>query len=82
MALLFAVAAGANVYVTSSSAEKIAKAKRLGAKGGVNYKEKGWEKQLQDLLPNDRKKLDAIIDGAAGEVVAQGVKLLKVWKCI
>jgi len=77
MALLYAVAAGANVYVTSSSAEKIAKAKQLGAKGGVNYKEKGWEKQLQDLLPKDRKKLDAIIDGAAGEVVAQGVKLLK-----
>jgi NADPH:quinone reductase-like Zn-dependent oxidoreductase len=81
MALLYAVAVGANVYVTSSSAEKIAKAKELGAKGGVNYKEKGWEKQLQDLLPKDRKKLDAIIDGAAGEVVAQGVKLLKVRRC-
>lgn len=78
MALLYGVATGANVYVTSGSAEKIAKAKELGAKGGVNYKEKGWEKQLQELLPKDRKKLDAIIDGAAGEVVAQGVKLLKV----
>jgi len=77
MALLYAVALGANVYVTSGSAEKIAKAKELGAKAGYNYKEKGWEKQLQAALPKDRQQLDAIIDGAAGDVVAQGVKLLK-----
>lgn len=39
MALQFAVAAGAHVYVTSSSPEKIQKAIELGAKGGVNYKD-------------------------------------------
>lgn len=39
-ALQFAVAAGANVYVTSSSPEKIKKAVELGAKGGVNYKDR------------------------------------------
>lgn len=39
-ALQFAVAAGANVYVTSSSPEKIRKAVELGAKGGVNYKDR------------------------------------------
>lgn len=38
-ALQFAVAAGANVYVTSSDPEKIKKAVALGAKGGVNYRE-------------------------------------------
>lgn len=38
-ALQFAVAAGANVYVTSSSQEKIQRAIELGAKGGVNYKD-------------------------------------------
>jgi len=38
-ALQFAVAVGANVYVTSSSPEKIDKAIALGAKGGVNYKD-------------------------------------------
>lgn len=37
-ALQFAVAAGAHVYVTSSSPEKIQKAIELGAKGGANYK--------------------------------------------
>lgn len=39
-ALQFAVAAGVNVYVTSSSPEKIRKAVELGAKGGVNYKDR------------------------------------------
>ena len=38
LALQLAVAAGANVYVTSGSDEKIHKAVELGAKGGVNYK--------------------------------------------
>ncbi|OQO07107.1 hypothetical protein B0A48_07675 [Cryoendolithus antarcticus] len=77
MALLFAVAAGANVYVTSGSEEKIQRANSMGAKGGVSYKEKGWEKKLVDLLPKDRKYLDAIIDGAGGDVVEKGSKLLK-----
>lgn len=77
MALLYAVAAGANVYVSSGSQEKIDKAKSLGAKGGVNYKEKGWEKTLLSILPKDRKKLDAIIDGAGGDVAEKGAKLLK-----
>lgn len=36
--LQFAVAAGINAFVTSGSQEKIEQAKKLGAKGGVNYK--------------------------------------------
>ena len=39
MALQLCVAKGANVYVTSSSEDKILKAVELGAKGGVNYKD-------------------------------------------
>lgn len=38
-ALQFAVAAGAHVYVTSGSQDKIEDAKKLGAVGGVNYKD-------------------------------------------
>lgn len=79
MALLFAVAAGANVYVSSGSAEKISLAtKKLGAKGGVNYHEKDWDAKLKAMLPSERPKLDAIIDGAGGDVVQRGVKLLRV----
>ncbi|KAF1992423.1 alcohol dehydrogenase [Aulographum hederae CBS 113979] len=77
MALMFANAVGVNVYVSSGSEEKLKKAKELGAKGGVNYKEQGWEKKLLEMLPNERKTLDAIVDGAGGDVVAMGVKLLK-----
>lgn len=75
--LQFGVAYGANVYVTSGDQAKIDKAKTMGAKGGVNYKDKDWEKQLKAMLPRDRPYLDAVVDGAGGEVVAKSVKLLK-----
>ncbi|OJD32173.1 alcohol dehydrogenase [Diplodia corticola] len=76
MAVLFAGALGARVFVTSGSGEKIERAKGLGAVGGVNYKEGGWEKRLQGLI-GEGGKLDAIIDGAGGDVVEKGVRLLK-----
>jgi zinc-binding alcohol dehydrogenase/oxidoreductase len=41
-AVSLAVQAGARVLVTSSSEEKIARAKVLGADGGVLYTEEGW----------------------------------------
>ncbi|KAL4760144.1 zinc-dependent alcohol dehydrogenase family protein [Aspergillus foveolatus] len=77
ISLLFAVARGADVYVTSSSEEKIRKSIELGAKGGVNYKEDGWEKKLLGLLPKGKKNFDAVIDGAGGNSVEKSVKLLK-----
>ena len=78
MALLFANAAGCNVFVTSGDEEKLKKAKALGAKGGVNYKDKEWDKKLREMLPEDRKQLDAIVDGAGADIVSRGSKLLKV----
>jgi NADPH:quinone reductase-like Zn-dependent oxidoreductase len=78
MGLSFAVARGANVYVTSGGPEKIEKAVKLGAKGGVSYKEEGWEKKLMGMLPKERKWVDAVIDGAGGDVVEKGTKVLKV----
>lgn len=77
-ALLFAVARGADVFVTSSSEEKIRKAVELGAKGGVNYKEEGWEKKLLGMLPSGKAAFDAIIDGAGGDSIEKGAKILKV----
>ncbi|KAF2456169.1 alcohol dehydrogenase [Lineolata rhizophorae] len=77
MALVFLVAVGANVFVSSGSEEKIRRALEMGAKGGVNYKEEGWEKTLLSMLPKERSTLDAIIDGAGGDVVEKGAKLLK-----
>lgn len=78
MALLFASAAGANVFVTSGNEEKIEKAKKLGAAGGVNYKKEKWEKELVKMLPKGRPQLDAIIDGAGGDIVNIGAKILRV----
>ncbi|KAF2435893.1 NAD(P)-binding protein [Tothia fuscella] len=77
MALLFAAAAGANVYVSSGSEEKLQKAKELGAVGGINYKEADWDKKLLGMLPKDRPYLDAIIDGAGGDIVKRSLKVLK-----
>jgi hypothetical protein len=51
---------------------------KLGAKGGVSYKDKDWDKKLVGLLPSDRKYLDAIVDGAGGDIVNKGSRLLKV----
>lgn len=78
MALEFARAAGANVYVTSGSEDKINKAKQLGAKGGVNYKEAGWDKKLLGMLTTEKKQFDAIVDGAGADIVEKSSRLLKV----
>jgi zinc-binding alcohol dehydrogenase/oxidoreductase len=62
-ALQFAVAAGADVWVTSSSAEKIARAVKLGAKGGFDYRDANW-------AANAAKSpglFDVIVDSAGGE---------------
>lgn len=75
--LQFAVGFGCNVFVTSGDQAKIDKAKKMGAKGGVIYKNNGWEKELNAMLPDDRHRLDAIIDGAGGNVVSKACKMLK-----
>lgn len=66
-ALQWALAFGADVYVTSSSEEKIEKAVDLGAKGGVNYTTENWDQQLKELS----KGIDVIIDSAVGEGFAK-----------
>lgn len=72
-ALQFAVAIGAEVWVTSGSHEKIGLAVDLGAAGGVNYKSENWGKELKARAGG----FDVIIDGAAGEGFVQLVKLAK-----
>ncbi|OTA69408.1 oxidoreductase [Hypoxylon sp. EC38] len=76
-ALQFAVALGSNVYVSSGDASKLEKAKALGAKGGVSYKDASWEKQLLSQLPPSRPYLDVVVDGAGGDIVSKSVKLLR-----
>ncbi len=63
LALQFAAAAGCRVFVTSGSAKKIEKARKLGAAAGVNYKAQDWAEQLKELSGG----FDVIIDSALGE---------------
>lgn len=66
-ALQFAVAAGAAVWVTSSSAEKIARAVALGARGGFDYRVPGWGTEaIKSAGP-----FDVVVDGAGGEGFGQ-----------
>ncbi|MEZ4935753.1 MAG: zinc-binding dehydrogenase [Saprospiraceae bacterium] len=61
-AFQFAVAAGANVYVTSGSEDKINKAVEMGAKGGANYKDNDALKALGKSVGG----FDVVIDSAGG----------------
>jgi len=70
-ALNFAVASGAEVYVTSGNEDKISKAIELGARGGVNYKDSNWSATLKDKVGG----FDVIIDSAAGDGFAKLTEL-------
>ena len=63
LALQFALAAGAEAWVTSSSGEKIARALKLGAKGGFNYRDSNW---TADALQAPGQ-FDVVVDSAGGE---------------
>ena len=70
--LQFAVAAGAEVWVTSGSDEKLEKAIALGAKGGVNYKDPDWAKTLMQQTSGGRTGyFNVIIDSAGGPSFAK-----------
>lgn len=60
LGLRFAVAAGAEVWATTSGAEKIARAEAMGARKAVDYRTEGWEKALG-------AEFDVILDSAGGE---------------
>ncbi|KAF9984027.1 hypothetical protein BGZ65_001090, partial [Modicella reniformis] len=62
--LQFAVAIGANVYVTSSDESKIERAIQLGAKGGANYRQVNWVQQI--LQQTKGVQFDVVIDSANG----------------
>ena len=64
VALQFARAAGAEVWVTSSSSEKITRAQSFGAAGGVNYRDADWSEQL---LKAAGGAFDVIVDSAGGD---------------
>jgi zinc-binding alcohol dehydrogenase/oxidoreductase len=72
-AFLFAKAAGANVYVSSGSDEKIDKAMKLGAKGAYNYKK---QTNYEDLWKT-KGGFDLVIDSAGGDQLNNFIKMLR-----
>lgn len=72
-AFLFAKAAGANVYVTSGSTDKLEKALKLGATGAYNYKK---EATFPDLWKT-KGGFDLVIDSAGGDQINNFIKVLK-----
>lgn len=72
-ALKWAVKLGAQVYVTSGSEEKLARAKTMGAQEGVNYRDEDWHKQLLALCGG----VDVVIDGTGGNGLVKCFEALK-----
>jgi NADPH:quinone reductase-like Zn-dependent oxidoreductase len=72
-ALQFAKAGGARVIITSSSDDKLARAKELGADEGVNYKEiPDWEKKVAELT--NKRGADHIIEVGGPGTLAKSFK--------
>ncbi|KAF7364142.1 putative zinc-type alcohol dehydrogenase-like protein YogA [Mycena sanguinolenta] len=77
LALQICVAMGASVYVTSGSQQKIDRAVKLGAKGGVLYSTASWPDELGTLLKQNRTTLASIIDSGGKEIMTSTSKYLK-----
>lgn len=74
LALRLCLAAGANVFVTGGSQDKIDKAVSYGAKAGAIYKNDQWLVKIRESLPKDRPYIDVVIDSAGGAITAQSAK--------
>jgi zinc-binding alcohol dehydrogenase/oxidoreductase len=73
IAMQLALALGARVFVTSSSADKLQRAQSMGASGGVNYTDDDWVKAARDQMGGGA---DVIVDSAGGDGFAGLVELL------
>jgi len=75
-ALQFVAALGGSAIVTSSSDEKLEKARKLGAVATVNYKRKpDWAAEV--LALTDGKGVDHVIEVVGGENLNQALKAVK-----
>jgi NADPH:quinone reductase-like Zn-dependent oxidoreductase len=74
-ALQFARLAGARVLVTSSSDDKLARARALGAADGVNYRTTpNWEQEVLRLT--DGRGVDCIIEVGGGGTLGRSIQAI------
>ncbi|PAW33844.1 alcohol dehydrogenase [Pantoea vagans] len=71
-ALQIAKAVGAEVFITSSSDEKLAAAKALGADHGINRKKEDWVDAVHRLT--GERGIDHVVDTVGGRNVADSVR--------
>ncbi|GMW00887.1 MAG: NADPH:quinone oxidoreductase [Candidatus Hydrogenedentota bacterium] len=75
-ALQFAKLAGANVIITSSSDEKLERAKALGADHGINYKhEEAWGKAAAKIA--GREGVDYVIETGGVGTMTQSMRCIR-----
>lgn len=72
-AFQFALAVGANVYVTSGSPEKRNKCLEMDAKGAFDYISETWHKEALKLTGG----FDTVIDSAGGDQINTFIKIMK-----
>lgn len=70
--LQLAKAYDADVYVTSSSTEKIDQAISSGASGGVNYREEGWNLRLREFSGG----IDIVLDSSPSPILDDYLKFM------
>lgn len=75
-ALQIAKALGAEVYVTSGSDEKLARAKKLGADRGINRLKGDWAEALLTLTQD--RGIDHIIETVGGENLQHSLRAVAV----
>ncbi|MFH0301044.1 NAD(P)-dependent alcohol dehydrogenase [Bradyrhizobium sp. 31Argb] len=75
-ALQFAVAAGLRAIVTSSSDEKLERAKALGATDGINYRSKpDWAAEALQLTSG--KGVDLVVEVGGAGTLAQSIRAVR-----
>ncbi|HXZ78779.1 MAG TPA: NADPH:quinone oxidoreductase family protein [Terriglobales bacterium] len=65
---------GVEMYGTSSSDEKLAKAKALGLDHGINYRQLDYEKAIREMT--NGKGVDAVFEMLGGEHTAKSMRCL------
>lgn len=67
---------GARVIVTSSSDEKLERARALGAEAGVNYRtEPAWGKRVRELVPEG---IDHVIELGGAGTLAESLRAVRI----
>jgi NADPH:quinone reductase-like Zn-dependent oxidoreductase len=80
-ALQLAVLAGARVIITSSSDEKLARAREMGAAAGINYKQvPEWGAQVKALTGGDG--VDWLLEVGGAATLQQSLQAVRIGGCI